>query len=75
MVAQFMMNCRTSSILSMLHITILRKVVVFINVSLAAEDFDSQIVLYRANNLLPGEWLDLPGDPYMLTILQDFIMT
>jgi hypothetical protein len=31
MVAQLIMNCRTSSILSILHITILREVVVFIN--------------------------------------------
>jgi hypothetical protein len=31
MVAQLTMNCRTSSILSILHITILREVVVFIN--------------------------------------------
>ena len=67
MVAQLMMNFRTSSILSILHITILRElVVVFINVSLVAEDFDNygcQIVVYRAKMLLLGEWLDLPGDP------------
>jgi len=31
MVAQLMMNCSTSSILLILHITILREVVVFIN--------------------------------------------
>ena len=44
MVVQLMMTWRTSSILSILHITILRKVV-FINVSLVAEDFDNYILL------------------------------
>ena len=44
LVVQLMMNWRTSSILSILHITILRKVV-FINVSLVAEDFDNYILL------------------------------
>ena len=40
----------------------------FINVSLVAEDFDNyiyccQIVVYRANKVLLGEWLDLLRDP------------
>ena len=74
MVAQLMMNWRTSSILSILNITILREVVVLINVSLVAEDFDNygfQIVVYRAKMLLLGEWLDLPGDPiYVVDIVR-----